>query len=503
MSCSELVGEGRTGRVYRALQPRLERVVAVKIIRPELAADDAFRERFRREMAIAASIDHPNVLPVYEVGEEDEALFAAMRWVDGPDLGRLIAERGRLEPAQALRILGRVAAALEAAHGAGLLHRDLEPTDVLLEGDRVYLTDFGRAADDSHADVPGLARLLDAMLAGSVPREIEPVLRRALSPDPADGYRSPTGFVTAVEGALGGGALRERPAHRRPRRRLLAIGAVAILVVAAVVAVILGTGGGGGGDGAAGKAGGTKPTGGRTLPDATTLPDCGKPFQGPPRDCRSTTGGYEAITDLGKPLHLATMNFTVDRVREAAQLRGSDGSTFSAPKGIRFVVIDATITNLTGTAQEFEPDNLTVAGRETALWLFDQQRKIAPYRGPDGDDYSTQYDTVVGSLQTPLSGVDLFPHIPYSGQLVFHYPADDPRRRPAGGARSARARARLPLREVVRRGKAAPVTPPRLPTPTELQRRLEAERRGPTVPALPLRRRHRGAVHDGRRVAGR
>jgi serine/threonine protein kinase len=420
----ELVGEGRTGDVYRALQPRLERIVAVKVVRPELAADADFRERFRRETGIAASIDHPNVIPVYEVGEADGALFTAMRWVDGPDLGRLLAERGRLDPAQALRVLGRVAAALEAAHGAGLHHRDLRPTNVLLEGDRVYLTGFGLAAGDSHTDVHGLGRLLEAMLDGSVPAALEPVLRRAMSPDPADGHLTPTRFVEAVEGALEGSEVGERPERRR-RHRLLAIGAAAVLVVAVVVAVILAAGGGSGDAGGADAktSAKAKPTGGRTLPAAATLPPCGKTFSGPPRDCRSKTGGYEALTDLGKPLHLATMNFTVDRVREAAELRGSDGSTFSAPKGIRFVVIDATITNLTGTAQKFEPNNLTLAGRETALWLFGDDEKIAPYRGPEGDDYSVQYDTVVGSLQTPLSGVNLFPHIPYSGQLVFHYPA--------------------------------------------------------------------------------
>jgi hypothetical protein len=426
----EPAGEGRTGQVYRALQPRLERVVAVKIVRPELAADDGFRERFRREMGIAASIDHPNVLPVYEVGEEDGTLFAAMRWVDGPDLGRLIAERGRLDPSQAVRILGRVAAALEAAHGVGLLHLDLKPTDVLLEGDRVYLTDFGLSRDgeepaDSRTDVHGLGRLLREMLGDDPPAAIDPVLRRALSADPADRYRTPAQFAAAVEGALGRGADDERAPDRRRRRRLLAIGAVAVLVVAAAAVAIILAGGGSDGRGSTTQSTAqapTKPTGGRVLPAAGTLPACGKTFSGPPRECRSTTGGFEAIADLGEPLHLATMNFTVDRVRQAAELRDPDGATFSAPSGIRFVLIDATITNLTGTARKFEPDNLTVAGRETALWLFDKNEKIVSYRGREGDDYSTQYNTVVGSLQTPLSGVTLFPHIPYSGQLVFHYP---------------------------------------------------------------------------------
>jgi predicted Ser/Thr protein kinase len=483
----ELVGEGRTGRVYRALQPRLERVVAVKIVRPELAADEDFRERFRREMRIAAQVNHANVIPVYEVGEEDEALFAAMRWVDGPDLGRLIAERGRLDAAQAVRIVGRVAAALEAAHGAGLFHRDLKPTNVLLEGDRVYLTDFGLAAGgdsvrgehlsgligsveyaapellddappDARTDVYGLGCLLYEMLTGSVPfppeslaissgtpggrhpvpaselrdelpAAIDPVLRRALSSDPADRFRTPAQFVDAVEGALAG-SVRGEAQPRRRRRLLLAIGAVALVIAAAAVAVILATSGGGGGDGstADGAGGGTraaqtKPTGGRVLPAAATLPDCGKTFSGPPRNCRSSTGGFEAITDVGKPLRLATMNLTVHRVREASQLTGSDGATFSAPAGIRFVVIDATITNLTDHSGKFEPDNLTIGGRETSLFLFDKHGKIAAYHGPHGDDYSTQYDPVVSTLATPLTGVELYPHSPYSGQLVFHYPA--------------------------------------------------------------------------------
>jgi predicted Ser/Thr protein kinase len=478
----ELAGEGRTGQVYRALQPRLERVVAVKIIRPELAADEDFRERFRREMRIAAAIDHPNVIPVYEVGEEDEALFAAMRWVEGRDLGRLIAERGSLDPAQAVRIVGKVAAALEAAHGAGLFHRDLKPSNVLLEGDRVYLTDFGLATGgesvggehlsslvgsveyaapellddaplDSRTDVYGLGCLLYETLTGQVPfppeslalsaeapggrhpvpaselrrglpRAIDPVLRKALASDPADRYRTPAQFVAAVEGALGAAASGEAAPTRR-RRRLLVGGAGALLVAAAVVAVVLATGGSGSDSGTtAGTAAkkGAKPTGGRTLPAAATLPKCGKTFSGPPRECQSKTGGFEAITDVGKPMHLKTLDFTVHHVEVAATLHGSDGSTFTAPKGIRFVVVDATITNLTNKSQKFEPNNLIVQGRETSLWLVNGKEKIVGFRGPKGADYSTQYDPIARTLATPISDVELFPHVPYVGQLVFHYP---------------------------------------------------------------------------------
>jgi tRNA A-37 threonylcarbamoyl transferase component Bud32 len=474
----ELVGEGRMGQVYQALQPRLERVVAVKIIRPELVADERSRERFRREMRIAASIDHPSIIPVYEVDEEDGALFAAMRWVDGTDVGRLIAERGRLDPTQATRILARVASALEAAHGVGLFHRDLKPSNILLEGDRVYLTDFGLASvseslrgeqlsalvgsveyaapellddapPDSRTDVYALGCVLYEMLTGSVPfppeslavapgvagdahpvpasklrdglpPTIDPVLRRALSSEPADRYRTPSQFVEAVEGALAGSGVEER--GRRRRRRLLALGAAALVVVAAAVAVVLTSGGGDGKEPATKKATAAD-VGGRTLPAAATLPACGKTFTGPPRDCRSKTGGFEALADVGTPLRLATMDFTVKRVREASKLSDSNGATFTAPSGIRFVVIDATVTNLTNKTRTFEPNNLTVWGRETALWFFNDKDKIVAYRSHHGDDYSTQYATVAGTLQHPLLDVELFPHVPYSGQLVFHYPA--------------------------------------------------------------------------------
>jgi predicted Ser/Thr protein kinase len=475
----KLVGEGRMGQVYQALQPRLERVVAVKIIRPELVADERSRERFRREMRIAASIDHPSIIPVYEVDEADDTMFAAMRWVDGTDLGRLLAERGRLDPTQAVRILGRVAAALEAAHGVGLFHRDLKPSNVLLEGDRVYLTDFGLAAvgdgaageglstligsveyaapellddapPDSRTDVYALGCVLYEMLTGSVPfppeslaispgavgahdpvpaselrdglpRAIDPVLRRALASDPADRYRTPTQFVEAVEGALAGSLDEEGTPRRRRRRRLLALGAVALVVIAAAVAVVLATGGGD--DSGKGSAQ-AKDVGGRTLPAAATLPACGKTFSGPPRECRSKTGGYEAIADIDKPLRLETLNFTVHRVRQAPKLSDSNGAAFTAPPGIRFIVIDATITNLTKEAEEFEPNNLFVEGRETAFWLFDDQGKIAAYRSKDGeDDYSVQYNTVLSTLQDPLAKVELLPRVPYTGQLVFHYPA--------------------------------------------------------------------------------
>ena len=139
------------GVVYRATQLTLGRLVAVKAMAPALAQDADYRERFQRESHIAASIDHPNVIPVYEAGEFDGTLYLIMRWVDGTDLRALLAEHGRLAPARAVGLLRPVASALAAAHRRGLVHRDVKPGNVLIAGgddgddEHVYLTDFGIA----------------------------------------------------------------------------------------------------------------------------------------------------------------------------------------------------------------------------------------------------------------------------------------------------------------------------------------------------------------------
>lgn len=141
-----LAGQGGMGIVYRATQLALGRPVALKLISPQLAADPLFRERFQRESRLAASIDHPNVIPVYEAGEANGSLFLSMRWVEGYDLETLIRRGGGVEPERAARIVSQVAGALDAAHARGLVHRDVKPANVLIVGDRadhVYLTDFG------------------------------------------------------------------------------------------------------------------------------------------------------------------------------------------------------------------------------------------------------------------------------------------------------------------------------------------------------------------------
>src|ERR671924_2287764 len=121
-----VAARGGMGVVYRATQLRLTRTVALKLVTPTLARDAAFRERFRREWMIAASIDHPNVIPVYEAGEEDGVLFIAMRWVGGTNLRELI-DRGPLEPSHAAYLISQVASALDAAHAQELIHRDIKP----------------------------------------------------------------------------------------------------------------------------------------------------------------------------------------------------------------------------------------------------------------------------------------------------------------------------------------------------------------------------------------
>jgi serine/threonine protein kinase len=153
------LGRGGMSVVYLAEHDWLQRKVALKVLAPQLAEDERFRERFVRESRLAASLDHPNVIPIYEAGASGGDLFIAMRYVEGTDLRSLLHESGALEPARALAIVRQVAAALDAAHEQGLVHRDVKPGNVLLArqrgsevGEHVYLSDFGltkRSASDS------------------------------------------------------------------------------------------------------------------------------------------------------------------------------------------------------------------------------------------------------------------------------------------------------------------------------------------------------------------
>jgi tRNA A-37 threonylcarbamoyl transferase component Bud32 len=160
-----LIGRGGMSVVYLAEDLHLGRKVALKFLAPELVLDDKFRERFVRESRLAASLEHPNIVTVYDAREADGQLYLAMRYVAGTDLKRLIASEGALDTARAVSILFQAASALDAAHGEGLIHRDVKPGNILIAPrsdatgrDRVYLSDFGltkRATSESGITATG------------------------------------------------------------------------------------------------------------------------------------------------------------------------------------------------------------------------------------------------------------------------------------------------------------------------------------------------------------
>jgi serine/threonine-protein kinase len=139
----EPIGEGGTSVVYRAEHVRLGRSAALKLLTPALGEAD-FRERFLRESRLAASLDHPSIVPVYDAGEADDVLYIAMQHIDGSDLKALLIAEGRLPVRRALRIVSQIASALDAAHARGLVHRDVKPANILVgANDRSFLSDFG------------------------------------------------------------------------------------------------------------------------------------------------------------------------------------------------------------------------------------------------------------------------------------------------------------------------------------------------------------------------
>ena len=296
-----LIGRGGMGAVYRAREEGLGRKVALKVIAPELAQDERFRERFLRESRIAASLDHPHVIPIYQAGEEDGLLFLAMRYVEGYDLAKLVAEEGALEPRRALELLGQIAEALDAAHEKGLVHRDVKPSNVLIAEaagrEHCYLGDFGltkrtgslsgvTAAGeivgtleyvapeqitgdplDERSDVYSLGCVLYECLTGQapfpratdvallwahvheeptppskarpdLPKELDTVLARALAKEPGRRYRSAGELIAATRSAL---RLVDAPPtpRARSRTRVAFAAVVALLAVGAVAAFLL------------------------------------------------------------------------------------------------------------------------------------------------------------------------------------------------------------------------------------------------------------------------
>ena len=284
-----LVGRGGMGVVYRAMDLSLQRPVALKLIAPEPAQDEHFRARFHREPRLAASLDHPSVVPIYEAGEWEGQLYLAMRYVEGSDLRTVLERDGQLSPEDALGVLTQVADALDAAHRRGLVHRDVKPANVLLDEDgHAYLTDFGitkqqggAATDteglvgtldylapeqirgeevDGRADCYALGCVLYECLGGTPPfrrpteaqtlwahmqeeplplREspsLDKVLVRALAKEPANRYGTCTEFLDAARGALGLGT-HPGVGRRRSRATVLLLVAGVLLGAAVVLAL--------------------------------------------------------------------------------------------------------------------------------------------------------------------------------------------------------------------------------------------------------------------------
>jgi tRNA A-37 threonylcarbamoyl transferase component Bud32 len=270
-----LIGRGGMAVVYEATQLSLDRRLALKVLHPELGEDPAFLERFRREGRLQAVLDHPHVVTVHEAGESEHGLFLAMRLVRGSSLAALLQE-GSLDAARALKLLRQVAEALDAAHAAGLVHRDVKPRNVLVDADdRAYLADFGLTRTEEQATSGSDRDAFGAMLVECLPGALE---------EPAQRQESAAAIVDAAERALG------QPVGRRRGRRLVVAGvavAAAAAVTATIALVVAGREEAGSVESRAPPLlAGAKPLGSDLAPGAVRSVDCnGRPASGGSPDC--------------------------------------------------------------------------------------------------------------------------------------------------------------------------------------------------------------------------
>ncbi|GAB3038585.1 serine/threonine-protein kinase PknH/PknJ [Mycobacterium bourgelatii] len=159
-----LIGEGGMGKVYKAHDTMMDRDVAIKVLPPELASEPNYERRFRREAHIAARLNEPHIIPIHEAGEIDGRLYLVMPIVEGTDVHELLQRDGPMSPARAVHIIEQLAAALDAAHAAGLVHRDIKPQNTLVTSrDFAYLIDFGIARDGSGSKLTGTDRIIGTM----------------------------------------------------------------------------------------------------------------------------------------------------------------------------------------------------------------------------------------------------------------------------------------------------------------------------------------------------
>ncbi|SMC47967.1 serine/threonine protein kinase [Kibdelosporangium aridum] len=160
----ELIARGGMGEVHRAYDVQHDRYVALKLLTDRGADDEEFRKRFKREAHAAARLREPHVIPIHAYGEIDGRLYLDMRLVEGKNLSRVLADDGPMSPAAAVAIIGQVAAALDAAHAEGLIHRDVKPSNVILQGDFAYLVDFGIARPlTANTDITGSGEALGTL----------------------------------------------------------------------------------------------------------------------------------------------------------------------------------------------------------------------------------------------------------------------------------------------------------------------------------------------------